>query len=194
MKCFYHTDQDAAGMCSQCGKAACHDCLKEVGSSIVCKGCIAQHLREVETEKHEVQADREAAIAKAKKRIKTSKIVFTVLFVCGIVETVVMLVGSAGKPGFGASELVEMLVGGLIAALILGYYAWSFYWGIPAVWTGLRKALSKTGCFVILNPITWLIMLGVFLMVLMIFGEFYCIFGGGWSQYRKRVRLIHSES
>ena len=55
-----------------------------------------------------------------------------------------MLVGAIGKPGFNASILIEMLIGGPLGALIIGYYAWSFYWGVPAVWNWLRKAFSKS--------------------------------------------------
>jgi len=189
MKCFYHASQDAAGVCPQCGKAACHDCLKEVDGGILCKGCIAQRLKAVQAERQQVQEDRETATARAKRRIQISKIVFVIFFAMGILETIVMVYASLVSKSPNAPGFFSAILGGLMASVFLGYTAWSFYWGFPAIWNGLRKMLSKTGCFVILNPITWLILFAIFLMVVGCFGEFYCLFGGGWSQYQKRVRI-----
>lgn len=37
MKCFYHRDLDAIGMCKSCHKGVCENCAVEVGQSIACK-------------------------------------------------------------------------------------------------------------------------------------------------------------
>jgi hypothetical protein len=38
MKCFYHPNVDAVGVCKSCGRALCRDCITEVGLSCSCKG------------------------------------------------------------------------------------------------------------------------------------------------------------
>jgi len=42
MKCYYHTEKEAVGMCVNCGKAICPECLVEVRQKNYCKNCIAQ--------------------------------------------------------------------------------------------------------------------------------------------------------
>lgn len=191
MKCFYHPEQDAVGMCPQCGKAACRDCMKEVGGGILCKGCIAQRLQAVQAESKAVQQDRQATIDRAQRRLRTARIVFIAFLVIGIVTPVAsqMISADPGAPGF-----FSLLGIGIIGSPIVAYIAWSFYWGFPAIWRGLRSMFSKMGCFVVLNPITWLILLLVFFMVVGCFGEMYCIFGGGLSQYLKTRRVARGEA
>jgi len=38
MKCFYHQDTDAVGICKSCSKGICKDCAVVVGNGIACKG------------------------------------------------------------------------------------------------------------------------------------------------------------
>ena len=41
MKCFYHTDRDAVGICKACNKGICRECAEDLGHSIACKNsCI----------------------------------------------------------------------------------------------------------------------------------------------------------
>ncbi|MGH8046727.1 MAG: hypothetical protein ACREKL_05740, partial [Chthoniobacterales bacterium] len=37
MKCFTHSQADAAGICKSCGRGLCHECVAEVGLSCACK-------------------------------------------------------------------------------------------------------------------------------------------------------------
>lgn len=37
MKCYYHHDRDAFGICSNCGKGLCLECMQEVNNQVVCK-------------------------------------------------------------------------------------------------------------------------------------------------------------
>jgi cation transport ATPase len=194
MKCFYHPEQDAVGMCPQCGKAACRDCMKEVGGGILCKGCIAQRLQGVQAESKAVQQDRQATIDGAQRKLKIAKIVFGVFFIFGIFLTVAMVYQSIFSKDPQAPGFFAAIVGGALGSVFVGYIAWSFFWGFPAIWRGLRSMFSKMGCFVVLNPITWLILLMVFFMVVGCFGEMYCIFGGGLSQYLKTRRVARGEA
>lgn len=189
MKCFYHPERDAVGLCSQCGKAACQDCMKEVESGILCKGCIARRVKAVEAESRVVAEDRRVTAEKARKRLRTSKVVFGVFFFFGMIIVAVSVVQTLMSGGSRLPSLVPLAIGGLLGAVLVGYYAWSFYWGVPAVWQFVRRMFKGMGCFLVLNPVTWLIVGLFFFMTLVFVGEFYCIFGGGWSQYRKHVKL-----
>ena len=37
MKCYYHSDKDAVGICFSCQKGICKDCDIEIGKTIACK-------------------------------------------------------------------------------------------------------------------------------------------------------------
>lgn len=37
MKCYYHHDRDAFGICSNCGKGLCLECMSEKNNKIFCK-------------------------------------------------------------------------------------------------------------------------------------------------------------
>jgi len=38
MKCFYHTDADAVGICKSCSKGLCPACAVDMNQGIACKG------------------------------------------------------------------------------------------------------------------------------------------------------------
>jgi len=168
--------------------------MKEVRGGILCKGCIAQRLKAVESENRAVVEDRQATIGHAKKRLRTSKIVFVVFFLFGVFIGLRMLFEAMNSKAPNSPGFFSVLVGGLLGSVVAGYYAWSFYWGVPAVWRFVRRMFQGMGCFLVLNPITWLIVLVVFLMILAFVGEFYCIFGGGWSQYRKCLKTARGQA
>ena len=193
MKCFYHPEQDAVGLCPECGKAACTDCMKDVGGGILCKGCIAQRLQAVHAESQAIQQDRQAIIDSARRKLKISTIVFIVFFCIGLLETVALVYASIASKDPQAPGFFVAVLGGLFGSFIVGYIAWSFFWGFPAIWRGLRSILSNMGCFVVLNPLTWLIVFVLFLMVAGFFGEWFSIFGGGLYQYLKFRRIARGE-
>ncbi len=37
MKCFYHPETDAVGICKNCGKGLCMECTADLGNSLACK-------------------------------------------------------------------------------------------------------------------------------------------------------------
>ena len=45
MKCYYHHDRDAFGICSNCGKGLCLECMQEVNNQVVCKNKNVPKLR-----------------------------------------------------------------------------------------------------------------------------------------------------
>jgi len=40
MKCYYHEDKDAVGICVYCKKGVCKDCLMEYNGKLYCGDCI----------------------------------------------------------------------------------------------------------------------------------------------------------
>src|SRR5215471_2315951 len=136
MKCFYHPEQDAVGMCSQCGKAACHNCMKEVEGGILCKGCIAHQLQAMQDESKVAEEERRAIVDRAQRRLKISKVVFAVSAVPPLFAGAYQLTLPRDPQAPG---VVGMIVGVLLASAIMGYIVWSCFWGLPAIWTGLRR-------------------------------------------------------
>lgn len=43
MKCFYHHDRDAFGVCQSCGKALCLDCMQFIKDKVSCKNEICAY-------------------------------------------------------------------------------------------------------------------------------------------------------
>lgn len=41
MNCIIHNDREAAGICVNCGKPHCDECLVEVNGKMYCKKCVA---------------------------------------------------------------------------------------------------------------------------------------------------------
>lgn len=39
MKCYYHEDKDAVGICTLCEKGICKDCAIEYNGKLYCKSC-----------------------------------------------------------------------------------------------------------------------------------------------------------
>ncbi|MGO9239699.1 MAG: hypothetical protein ACLQBJ_02725 [Bryobacteraceae bacterium] len=167
--------------------------MKEIGGGILCKGCIAQRLQAAQAENKAVEQDRFATISRARQHLQISKIVFLVFFVFGMLLTVTKAFQSIVSPDPRAPGFFSVIVGGAIGSAIAGYAFWSFFWGFPAIWRGLRGMFARMGCFVILNPITGLIFLFLFFVVVGCFGEMYCIFGGGVSQYLRAARVARGE-
>jgi hypothetical protein len=193
MKCFYHPAQDAVGICPQCSKAACSDCLKQLGGGILCKGCIAQRLRAINAENKAALQQRESAIHRAHRRLRYSKVVFRIAFIFGALVALAMVYQGLVSKDPMAPGLFTLIVGGILGSFLVGYYAWSFFWGVPAIWNGVRGMFRKVGFFIVMNPVNWLILLLVVFAVLAFAGELYCILGGGWSQYRKNLRIARGE-
>lgn len=51
MKCYYHSDREAAGRCVRCGRALCQDCIPAYGD-VLCGNCIS----EIEAERQQTEA------------------------------------------------------------------------------------------------------------------------------------------
>ena len=38
MRCFYHQEREAVGICSSCRRGICDECARDIGKSIACSG------------------------------------------------------------------------------------------------------------------------------------------------------------
>ncbi|KUO76726.1 MAG: hypothetical protein APF81_11695 [Desulfosporosinus sp. BRH_c37] len=45
MKCFYHNEHDAVGICKTCNKGICHECAVDVSNGIACKGSCVEEVK-----------------------------------------------------------------------------------------------------------------------------------------------------
>ncbi len=90
MKCFYHNDKDAIGICKSCEKGLCKDCAVDLGKGLACK--------------NQCEEEVENLISYTKRNIqdtsKTEKII------------------DAGKTGMFLTSLFNMILG--IAFIIWG--------------------------------------------------------------------------
>jgi hypothetical protein len=187
MKCFYHAEKDAVGTCSQCGKAACRDCIQDVGGALLCKGCMVlklqAHAERKEAKAAVIQLTREAA----GRKIRTSKILFVVIaalaFLIGIAQAFASLTDPKAPPFLAFFAMVP------VGSLFAGYLIWSCYWGIPAIWRRWWGMFRRVGCFLIANPLTWLILIVVLFEIPLFVGYMYGVFGGAIYEYRKCRRI-----
>lgn len=47
MRCFYHQDQEAVGICRSCGKAICAACVVDLGKGLACRGRCEEHAQAI---------------------------------------------------------------------------------------------------------------------------------------------------
>lgn len=188
MKCFYHYDQDAVGMCSQCSKAACPLCIRDVEGALYCKGCIALELRAAQQQQKVAAQENAWTVETARRRLKTGRTVFVVGAVIGAGSAVVQTVLLVSLKGFSLHVFPRIAFGCVLGALEIGYIGWAFYWGVPAVWRAICRRLRGGKTVVVLGGVEWLLAAIFTLIAVLCFGELYCLFGGGWSQWRKCKR------
>ena len=47
MFCYNHNKENAAGICKECHKAICHDCIELVGGNVACKDTCIEYIMEL---------------------------------------------------------------------------------------------------------------------------------------------------
>jgi hypothetical protein len=68
--------------------------------------------------------------------------------------------------------------------LLYMYTAWTFFWGVPAVWGGLRRSLDRIGCVFFTN----FAVLAVIMVFVLSLAMTYSIFGGGLFHFLRALR------
>jgi hypothetical protein len=110
MKCYYHPDADAVGICKSCSKGLCRACAIDVGNGITCKGPCEDEVRSLNA----MLEKSKAAHPKAAKAFYTNATMFALL---GLLFLISGLVGWS----HGRTALSAFLVPAGIIFLI-----WSF--------------------------------------------------------------------
>ena len=96
MKCYYHHDVDAVGICKSCNKGLCEECIELVGRSISCKGDCADTVRLVDTV--------------IKKNVSSSRQLITPLFLT--IAGVVFILMS-----YGTDHFIRLAMPGVVLAV-----------------------------------------------------------------------------
>ena len=176
MKCYYHIEYDAVGMCARCGKGLCSVCAEDIGGSLLCPGCI-----ELAQEEERLRGEQEALDTKAETRLvveSVKKTIFWSWIVAGIFGCIV-LIGFFSLPDEGMEEM--SVLGRIGFCLLLTYFVWAWYWGrifILDRWG--RKVEKATG-----GEHGWI--LGLILLFVASFIGFY---GGGIYYYLKYRKIL----
>lgn len=192
MKCFYHGERDAVGTCSQCGKAVCRDCVEDVGGALLCKGCMVLRLQEHEVRKEGREEARKMTQDAAQRKIRASKMLFVVVAALALLIGIAEAFASLGDPQ--APPFIALVIAVPFGSIFTGYLLWSCYWGIPAIWNRWWGMFRRVGCFLIANPVTWLILIVALFEIPVFAGYLYGVFGGGVYEYRKCLRIAEGRN
>lgn len=191
MRCFYHPEVESVGICQECGKSACRQCIEDIEGTMTCSGCLARRQdsiqRQREAESQRQQAESINLCEQARKRIRWANIL-------GLLGVGFFSVYSL----MAFSQSVSLAVPGIILVPLGGYMLWSVYWGFVWFWPKWRAMAYRVrhglgGWFLIAKPFTWLILLifytAFYLSIPLCVAIYYGMFGGGIVQYRKHQRL-----
>lgn len=189
MKCYQHIDVDAVGVCTQCGKAGCRECLEEIAGALLCKGCMAVQLRHSLSAKEAggkvTGVPNQTEIESARSRIRWSWIVTAIFMVIIFPVYLGMMIKA---PDFNAS-VVALLLLSTAASLMFGYVVWSAYWGIPTIWKWLLDLAKGIRGQVSIDYLTLFALYIFFFWFPIIIGIPYGLLGGGVYQFLRHRKL-----
>jgi len=174
MKCYYHIDDDAVGMCARCGKALCTECAVDVSGALLCPGCI-----DLAEEVEKLRAEQEALETKAETRLVLKSVKKTMLWswIIAAMFACIFIVGMWQVPSDAMPGLAKTAL-----CLLEIYFVWSWYWGVIFIrYRWGRKLGRLTG-----GEQGWILGLILLLLVAPIIG----FYGGGVYQYMKYRKVI----
>lgn len=190
MKCFNHPQSDAVGICAQCNRAVCRQCVEDIGGILLCMNCLAVRRRQAELEDEATEFGRQADARRAQNRIRWSWIVGGLGLVFGIFPGIAQASEAMRKNDLGASSAIAAPSIVLLFVLVSGYLFWSMFWGVPVVWRWTRRF---TGYFQLpsINAglAVWVILLSCCISLPLTVAIYYSVFGGGIYQYLRCRRI-----
>lgn len=190
MKCFYHPQLDGVGQCSQCTKAACRQCIEDIGGSLLCTGCLSLRRRQVEFEEQANGFDRESVVQRARNRIRWSWIVGAVGLVFGIFPGIAQASEAVKTNDLGALSVIALPFIVLFFVILTGYLFWSMFWGAPIVWRWTKKFALNFGLPSFRSGlVVWIVLLSCFISLPLTIAIYYSVLGGGIYQYFKCRRF-----
>ena len=116
MKCFYHHDRDAVGICKACDKGLCSECAVDLTHGLACRERCEQHARAVIDMIHANirMAPASAKLLQAAPRARMGAVIFYLMM--GLVFTI---------GGYLRSESVDFIV--VIGLCFLAYGAFALF-------------------------------------------------------------------
>ena len=125
MRCFYHQDREAIGVCKSCGKGLCPECAVDLGKGLACRGrceadaqaviqLINQNVRHMDVVERALQGRRSVLQQNSSTRYATGLF----MGVAGAIFTI-----------FGAADLARFA---FPFALGIAFLVFSVYWMILA--------------------------------------------------------------
>jgi len=186
MKCFYHPVLDPVGTCAQCNKAACRQCIEDIGGILLCMSCLSLRQQEAELEEQAIEHDRQVVIQRAQRRIRWSWIVGGIGLVFGIIPGLMQASEAVKRKDLGALLVIALPVIVVFFIVLSGYMFWSMFWGTPVVWGWTRRFVNNFNMpsFDASLPVL-ILLLSCFLSLPLSIAIYYSIFGGGIYQYFK---------
>ena len=176
MKCFYHPEVDAVGVCSQCSKAGCRDCVEDVGEALLCTACLASYQQAHAQEQQQMAEQRQALMNKAKMRIWFG---WGAALFGAIISFIVYDNRQAPLPL-------------LLQVPVQAYAMWGFYWGVPRVYSWVKKLLSNVGFELGVSFAAWVMIIAGFCTCLWVVAAVYGCFGGGIYEFYKQNEIAKS--
>jgi len=194
MKCFYHPEKDAVGTCSQCGKAACRDCIEDVGGALLCKTCMGAVIRDRQQEQQAAEVDHARIMESARKRIKWSKILFIVIFCFGMVITIAQVFDPNRSKDPNAPSALLLIVVSPFASAFAAYLFWGLFWGVQAVWRWWRSLATTGGWVFFATPVAIIITLVCFGYLVFFVAYMYGALGGGIYEYIRAKKIAAGQA
>lgn len=108
MKCYYHHDRDAFGICRSCGKALCLECMSHDFAHVVCGGSKDCIDREIQNEKFYQNAN----VVYSAKSIAKTKLCGFVMLVLGLFLTILSIFSDKFDFGLLLLGVLFMCIGG----------------------------------------------------------------------------------
>ena len=161
MRCYYHSDREAAGRCVRCGRALCQDCIPTYGD-VLCGNCIS----EIETARQQAEEE----------QLKRDLTKFWIATGIGFIVTL-------GFIYFALVEISQYGIG-MTGVWSLGIYipvAFLAGSGIIYGWTKISDYMSREGFILFLPIMGWVIYFGLKLC-----GAFFV----GWICYIKEIQRL----
>ena len=112
MKCFYHPEVDAVGICKNCSKGLCSQCAAELTDGLACKGTCEEQVELLNTLLHKSQL--------AHQRASSSHSRITLIY--GLLAAVMLVFGIImERAGNGAAPLLIVMGAVFLLAAVLYY-------------------------------------------------------------------------
>jgi hypothetical protein len=181
MKCFYHPRLDAVGICNQCGKSGCSQCISQCDFLLLCSACVASRRSHVQTTVGDAPIKE---TQKAKSRVLAGWVIAGVVLGPGLMLGCVGVIADINDQS--VPTFIQSATGTILAVIGISYLVWSTYWGVPPVWRWWRKTMGE---ILSDNSLSLFALLVGFCLIPLYFGYLYGAMGGGIYQYWKYRRI-----